>query len=213
VCPASSSQRVRDVLWALGRPQHGYPAIHVTGTNGKGSTATMASAVLAALGLRVGTYTSPHLIDARERVTINGRPWTPADLALAGQHVRTASLDLGLHLSWFEELTGAALWWFAEQRVDVAVVEVGRLGRNDATNVLGADVAVITNVQRDHTDVAGPTRAHIAAEKAAIITPGATLVLGEPDSLGRPQAPWRRRERRHHHPLEPAPVREPARRR
>jgi dihydrofolate synthase/folylpolyglutamate synthase len=163
----------------LGDPQRCYRVLHVTGTNGKGSTAFTASALLRHAGLRVGTYTSPHLVTVGERVLVDGRPSDRLDEGL--RRVAAAARRCGVRPSWFEALTAAALWCFAVERVDVAVVEVGMLGRWDATNVVDGAVAVVTNVDLDHTDVAGPTRAHIAAEKAGIVRPGATLVLGERD--------------------------------
>jgi len=161
----------------LGDPQEQFPAIHLTGTNGKGSTAAVASALLRSAGLRVGTYTSPHLLDVTERVLVDRSPVEELDEGL--QRVAAAAERLGLTPTWFQALTAAGLWCFAATAVDIAVVEVGKLGRWDATNVVNGTVAVVTNVELDHTDLAGPTRAAVAAEKAGTVKPGATLVLGE----------------------------------
>lgn len=174
-------ERMARLAGALGNPQRAYPVIHLTGTNGKGSTAAMTASLLAGQGLRVGTYTSPHIARLAERITIGGQPVADEDLAAAVGQVREATVRAGVVPSWFEAVTAAGLWLLAEARVDVAVIEVGMLGRWDATNVADGSVAVVTNVELDHTDVAGPTRAAIATEKAGIVKPGATLILGERD--------------------------------
>jgi dihydrofolate synthase / folylpolyglutamate synthase len=179
-------ERMVRLATSMGDPQRGYPVIHLTGTNGKGSTAAMTAALLRGLGLRVGTYTSPHINRIAERIAIDGEPVSDEDLARAVEEVRQAADRAGVTPSWFEAVTAAGLWLLAAARVDVAVIEVGMLGRWDATNVADGAVAVITNVELDHTEVAGPTRAAIAAEKAGIIKPGATLVLGERDPALRP---------------------------
>jgi dihydrofolate synthase / folylpolyglutamate synthase len=179
-------ERMARLVDAMGSPQRAYPVIHLTGTNGKGSTAAMTAALLRGLGLRVGTYTSPHVTRLAERIAIDGEPVADEDLARAVSQVRQAAARAEVTPSWFEAVTAAGLWLLAAAQVDVAVIEVGMLGRWDATNVADGTVAVITNVQLDHTDVAGPTRAAIAAEKAGIIKPGVTLVLGERDTALRP---------------------------
>jgi dihydrofolate synthase/folylpolyglutamate synthase len=173
--------RMRAVCALLGDPQDAYPVVHITGTNGKGSTARMVSALLAAHGLSVGTYTSPHLERVNERIVWNGTPVDDATLAEALLAFEPIEDHMGVRLTHFEVLTAAALRWFADVAVDVAVLEVGLGGRWDATNVADAAVAVVTNVGLDHAEVIGPTRADIATEKAGIVKPGATLVLGEPD--------------------------------
>jgi dihydrofolate synthase / folylpolyglutamate synthase len=178
-------ERMARLAGALGNPQRACPVIHLTGTNGKGSTAMIAD-LLRGQGLRAGTCTSPHVTRLAERVTIGGDPVADEDLAEAVGEVRRAAARAGVTPSWFEAVTAAAFWLLAQAPVEVAVIEVGMLGRWDATNVADAAVAVVTNVQLDHTDVAGPTRAAIAAEKAGIIKPGATLVLGERDPQLRP---------------------------
>jgi dihydrofolate synthase/folylpolyglutamate synthase len=179
-------ERMARLVGALGNPQRAYPVIHLTGTNGKGSTAAMIAGLLSGQGLKVGTYTSPHITRVAERITIGAQPVADEDLARAVGEVREAAVRAGVVPSWFEAVTAAGLWLLASARVDVAVVEVGMLGRWDATNVADGAVAVVTNVQLDHTDVAGPTRAAIATEKAGIIKPGATLILGERDPGLRP---------------------------
>ena len=178
---APSLDRMRSLVEVMGDPQHAYPVIHVTGTNGKGSTAQIATRLLMAQGLRVGTYTSPHLERINERITIDGEPID--DVTFGEQIGAIGDLEIvaGVRPSYFEILTAAAFRTFADAAVDVAVLEVGLLGRWDATNVADATVAVVTNVGLDHTEYAGPTRADIAREKAGIVKPGCTLVLGETD--------------------------------
>jgi dihydrofolate synthase / folylpolyglutamate synthase len=172
---------MRSLVDVLGQPQHDYPVIHITGTNGKGSTARMATALLAAHQLAVGTYTSPHLEHVTERISRNLEPIDPEELA--GVLGELATLEdqrfFAGRPSYFELLTAAAFAWFSQVAVDAAVVEVGLLGRYDATNVADGQVAVVTNVGKDHTDGVGDWRRRIAGEKAGIVKPGSHLVLGE----------------------------------
>jgi dihydrofolate synthase/folylpolyglutamate synthase len=174
----------------LGEPQRTYPVVHLTGTNGKGSVARMVTAVLQGHGLTVGTYTSPHLARLNERITRDGEPIDDESLAQVVEVLRgvepLVQERVGRTPSWFELVTAAAYLWFSDVAVDVAVVEVGLLGRWDATNVADGAVAVVTNVAGDHTDFAPGWRQAVAEEKAGIVKPGATLVLGEADSELRP---------------------------
>jgi dihydrofolate synthase/folylpolyglutamate synthase len=176
-----SLDHVRQLVGVLGDPQTAYPVLHVTGTNGKGSTARLITAQLLEHGLSVGTYTSPHLQKVNERLAWNGEAITDEAFAALITEVADLSPLAGVEPSYFELLTAAALLWFAEIAVDVAVLEVGLLGRFDATNVADADVAVVTNVGFDHTDGRGDWRQRIASEKAGIVKPGSFLVVGEPD--------------------------------
>ena len=178
---APTLDRIRGLCDLLGEPQRSFPSVHVTGTNGKGSTARMATALLAAHGITVGTFTSPNLERVNERIARNGEPIDDGELARAIAAVAAVEPLAGVRPNYFDILTAAGLWWFADVAVDLAVVEVGMLGRFDSTNVVDGDVAVVTNVGLDHTQYAGPTRAHVAAEKAGIVKPGSTLVLGEED--------------------------------
>jgi dihydrofolate synthase / folylpolyglutamate synthase len=162
-----------------GDPQHAAPVIHLTGTNGKGSTAQMISRLLVASGLTVGTYTSPHLERINERISRNLEPISDEDLAEQIAAIADLEPIVGIRPSYFEILTAAAFRWFADVAVDVMVIEVGLLGRWDATNVVDASVAVITNIGMDHTEFAGPTLEHIAREKSGIITPRSAVVVGE----------------------------------
>jgi dihydrofolate synthase/folylpolyglutamate synthase len=168
--------RMRALLGELGDPQRAFPAIHVVGTNGKSTTTRMAAALLGGAGLRAGAYTSPHVSGWSERIQVDG---APADFDAAIARVREPAERLGA--TQFEVLTAAALAEFAAAGVDAAVVEAGLGGRFDATNVLESPVQVLTNVALDHTDVLGHTREAIAAEKLAVVEPGAIVVLGEPE--------------------------------
>ena len=172
---------MRALCDVLGDPQHAYPVIHVTGTNGKGSVTRMIAALLQARGLSVGAYTSPHLERINERLVWDGRPIDDEELGEQIGAVAAVEELAGVRPSYFEILTAAAFRWFADLAVDVAVVEVGLLGRYDATNVARAQVAVVTNVGRDHTDGGAGWRVAIASEKAGIIEPESHLVLGEID--------------------------------
>jgi dihydrofolate synthase/folylpolyglutamate synthase len=181
-----SLDRMRRLVEVLGDPQASYPIIHVTGTNGKGSVVRMVSELLQASGLSVGTYTSPHLEAINERIAWNGEPIADEDLAAAIGTVASIEEVAGITPSYFEILTAAAFTWFADVAVDVAVVEVGMLGRWDATNVADGLVAVLTNVGHDHTDGVGAWREAIAGEKVGIVKPGATFVCGEVEPELRP---------------------------
>src|SRR5439155_26538975 len=160
------------LLADLGEPQRRYPAIHVVGTNGKSSTALLTAALLRAEGLHVGAYVSPHVRAWSERIQLDG---VDADLEVALARVRPHAEGA----TQFEVLTAAALAEFAAREVDVAVVEAGLGGRHDATNVLAAPVVVLTNVALDHTEVLGNTREAIAAEKLAVVTTGAAVIMGD----------------------------------
>jgi dihydrofolate synthase/folylpolyglutamate synthase len=165
---------MRALLRDLGDPQRAYPSIHVVGTNGKSTATRTIAALLHSEGLHVGAYTSPHVRDWSERITVDG---SDADFERAIERVRPPA-D---HATQFEVLTAAAFAEFAERNVDVAVIEAGLGGRLDATNVIDAPVVLLTNVALDHTDVLGHTREAIAREKLAVVKSGAVLVLGEPE--------------------------------
>ena len=177
-----STARISALMELLGSPQQTYPSIHIAGTNGKTSVARMVDALLAALSRRTGRTTSPHLQSAVERISIDGRPISPAQyvatyreiepfVQLVDQQSEAGILgEAGPRLSKFEVVTAMAFAAFADAPVDVAVVEVGLGGRWDATNVVNAPVAVITPIGVDHADYLGDTIAEIAGEKAGIIT-------------------------------------------
>lgn len=182
-----STGPIAALLEMLGSPQLDVPAIHITGTNGKGSTAMLASRLLETHGLSVGTYGSPHLHALNERIKVNNIAIADDELAevledlkLAVDHFDPAAHG-GQFLRWFELMTAAAFRYLNDRAVEVGVIEVGMLGRFDATTVADTRVAVVTNVQKDHTDGAEGWREKIAWEKAGIIKPDSTLVLGELD--------------------------------
>lgn len=179
--------RMRELLARSGDPQRRYPAIHIAGTKGKGSTATMIAQVLIAAGYRVGLYTSPHLDRLEERVQINGVSCTAEELSALANSIRPAvdSLDeeavCGNELgppTFFEITTAMAMLHFSQAAVDVAVLEVGLGGRLDSTNVCQPIVSVITSISFDHTRQLGDTLAEIASEKAGIIKTGIPVVCG-----------------------------------
>ncbi|MEV2276737.1 folylpolyglutamate synthase/dihydrofolate synthase family protein [Nocardiopsis sp. NPDC049922] len=175
--------RVRTLLDLLGEPQRGFRVVHVTGTNGKTSTARMIDALLRARGLRVGRYTSPHLRTVRERIVVDGEPVSQERFVEAFDdiqpYVEMADAANDAPLSFFELLTAMAYAVFADTPVDVAVVEVGMGGRWDATNVVDADVAVVTPIGIDHTEYLPDTLEGIAEEKAGIIKPDSVAVLAQ----------------------------------
>jgi dihydrofolate synthase/folylpolyglutamate synthase len=176
---APTLDRITELCRLLGDPEQSCPVVHITGTNGKGSTARILTELLMANGLTVGTYTSPNLESVNERLARDGEPIDDEDFAQVLQSLALFEPLLSDRPTRFELLTAAAFRWFADIAVDVAVVEVGLGGRWDATNVVRPDVAVITNVSYDHVEVLGPTLADIAAEKSGIIKPGCTVVVGE----------------------------------
>ncbi len=167
----------RALLTELGDPHAHYPSIHIAGTNGKGSVAVLVAEALRAAGHRVGLYTSPHLVDVRERMMVDGRPIPRA--AFAAWTSRVAPLLEPTDASFFEATTAIAFADFAARGVDIAVVEVGLGGRLDATNVVTPLVSVVTRIALDHTEYLGPTLEDIAWEKAGIAKPAVPFVVGE----------------------------------
>lgn len=176
---APTLERMRDLVRLMGDPQEAYQVIHLTGTNGKGSTARMITSLLVSMGLNVGTYTSPNLARVNERLVRGAEPISDEDLADLLGSLEVLERASASRPTRFELLTAAALRWFADIAVDVAVIEVGIGGLWDATNVVNAAVACVTNVGYDHVDVLGPELSDIAREKAGIVKPQSTLVLGE----------------------------------
>jgi len=171
----------------LNHPQRNYPSIHITGTNGKTTTAIVATELLRALGLRVGTYTSPHLHTVRERIAYDGEPISEEEFSEMYEYLEPylAQVDsMGERVTYFEALTILAEVWFAERAVDVAVVEVGMGGEWDATNLVDGRIAVVTEVAVDHPEL-GSTPVEVAREKAGIIKEGAVCLTAEraPDVL------------------------------
>jgi len=177
--------RVKLALDILGDPQRSYPSIHITGTNGKTSTSRMIDSLLSAFGMKTGRFTSPHLLDVRERISLEGQPITREGFVRAWEDVapyiamvdERSQEEGGPRLSFFEVFTIMAYAAFADYPVDAAVVEVGMGGRWDATNVIDSGVSVITPIALDHTKWLGSTIEEIAREKAGIIKPGQVVVI------------------------------------
>lgn len=174
--------------WALdehfGHPHRSFRSIHIAGTNGKGSCSHTLAAILQEAGYKVGLYTSPHLIDFRERIRVNGQP-VPEAYVIRFVEDERAFFE-PLHPSFFELTTAMAFRYFAEEKVDVAVVEVGLGGRLDCTNIIRPDLCIITNISLDHVQFLGDTLEKIAGEKAGIIKSGIPVVIGETTPETRP---------------------------
>lgn len=179
---------IRKLLGLLGDPQRDLRAVHVTGTNGKGSVCAYAASALQHAGHRVGLYTSPHLLRFNERIRVNGEPIPDADVLRLWSgmqpaiHAMVAERSI-YHPTFFEVTTAMAFQYFAERKVDIAVVEVGMGGRMDATNILDGRVAVITRVGLEHTEHLGRTVARIAREKSGIVKPSSRAVTVEQEAL------------------------------
>jgi len=178
-------ETIEALLTGLGHPERKFPAIHITGSKGKGSTATMVQAILTAHGLKTGLFTSPHLASYRERIRLDGRLISRSAVvdgvtrveAVARKAEAAGTTDRPA--TFFEVTTALAFDWFAHEAVDAAVVEVGIGGRLDATNVLDSRVGVVTTIELEHTDILGPDLASIAQEKSGIFHRGMTGVVGE----------------------------------
>lgn len=165
-------------------PHEHFHSLHIAGTNGKGSCSHTLAAILQSAGYRVGLYTSPHLVDFRERIRVNGQPISE-DYVIRFVEEERAFFE-PLFPSFFELTTAMAFKYFADEKVDVAVVEVGLGGRLDCTNIIHPDLCIITNISLDHTQFLGHTLAQIAGEKAGIIKPGIPVVIGETTPETRP---------------------------
>ncbi|MEW5747820.1 MAG: folylpolyglutamate synthase/dihydrofolate synthase family protein [Candidatus Thermoplasmatota archaeon] len=177
---------MREFSHRIGDPHLDFRSVHVTGTNGKGSVCTFVSEMLRRHGLKVGLYTSPHLVDFRERIRVDGRMIPQRDVVRLGEELRVQMEDMASHgkekqLTFFEFTTGLAFQYFKEKGVDFVVAEVGMGGRLDATNIILPDVAAITRIGLEHTDYLGKTIMEIAGEKAGIIKGGCDVVTCEKD--------------------------------
>ncbi len=172
-----------DTLAMLADPQNDYPTIHITGTNGKGTTTTLTSALLGSTGLRVGTFTSPDLHAVNERIALNGEPIDDDTFIGLFSRLNDVESVTGIKLTRFELLTVAALLHFSDEGVDVAVIEVGMGGTWDSTNVINSDVAVLTNVDLDHTAVLGTTISAIASDKVGIFRTGGISILATTNAV------------------------------
>ncbi|WP_343092173.1 folylpolyglutamate synthase/dihydrofolate synthase family protein [Streptococcus sanguinis] len=173
--------RMQQAVALLGNPERSYPTIHVTGTNGKGSTIAFMRRLFAEHGRKIGSFTSPHMISIHDRICINGQPIASADFIRLGQQVQKMEQELIKshdQLSYFEILTLIAFLYFKEQEVDIALIEVGIGGFLDTTNVITGDIAVISSVGLDHQETLGRSLTMIAEQKAGIFKPGRPAVIG-----------------------------------
>ena len=176
-------QPIVDTLAMLADPQHDYPTIHITGTNGKGTTTTLTSALLSATGLRVGAFTSPDLHAVNERIAVNSEPIDDEEFIALLQRLADVESVSGIALTRFELLTAAAFLHFSDEGVDVAVIEVGMGGTWDSTNVIDGVVSVLTNVDLDHTAVLGTTIAAIASDKVGIFRADAIAIVATTNAI------------------------------
>jgi len=183
-------ENVSEFLSRIGNPQKDFKSVHVTGTNGKGSVCEFTAEILKKHGLKVGLYTSPHLVDFRERIAVNGKEIPEKDVLRIGSDLRGTMEDMAKEngekqLTFFEFTTGLAFRYFSEQKVDIVVAEVGMGGRLDATNVLMPEVACITRIGLEHTNYLGNTVQEIAREKAGIVKEGISTITCErnPEAL------------------------------
>lgn len=171
--------RMRELVHLMGNPERTYPSVHLTGTNAKGSNAAMITSLFDAMGLSVGTYTSPNLARINERIARNAVPIDDESFAAVLSTLAALEPLASDRPTRFELLTAAAFAWFADVAVDAAVIEVGVGGTWDATNVIESQVSVITNISFDHTEILGPTLEGIALDKAGIVKAGSIAVVGE----------------------------------
>ena len=172
---------IQKICDELGNPEKKYKIIHITGTNGKGSTSTIIETVLLEAGYSVGKYTSPHILKFNERIRANGKDISDEEIALTYEKVKSAIKNIGITPTFFEVTTAMMFLYFAEKKVEYAVLEVGMGGRFDATNVADGDIAIITNVSLDHTEYLGKTIYDIAFEKAGIIKEKSFVIVGDSD--------------------------------
>lgn len=170
----SNTHKLMDLL---DHPENKFKSVHVAGTNGKGSTSHMLAAIFQKAGYKTGLYTSPHLKDFRERIRINGEVIPEKDVVSFVENYKSKFESIGL--SFFEMTVGMAFQYFADEKVDIAIVEVGMGGRLDSTNVVTPELSIITNISLDHTQFLGNTLAKIAVEKGGIIKPNTPVVIGE----------------------------------
>ncbi|MFI3322833.1 MAG: folylpolyglutamate synthase/dihydrofolate synthase family protein [Rikenellaceae bacterium] len=172
-----SLEKIKALSESLGNPHRKFASIHIAGTNGKGSVSNLLASVLEVKGLKVGLYTSPHLLDFRERIKVSSQMISKEGVVEFVEQNRESIEQL--NPSFFEVTTAMAFWWFAHEKVDIAVVECGLGGRLDATNIISPLISVITNISKDHTAILGDTIEQIAEEKSGIIKPMTPLILGE----------------------------------
>ncbi len=172
-------ENIQKICDYLGNPEKKYKIVHITGTNGKGSTSTIVETVLLEAGYKVGKYTSPHILKFNERIRVNGKDIIDRDIAAVYETVKNAVREIGITPTFFEVTTAMMFLYFAEKQVDYAVLEVGMGGRFDATNVADGDICIITNVSLDHTEYLGKTLYDIGLEKAGIIKDKSVVIVGD----------------------------------
>lgn len=173
-------QNIEALVAELGHPERQFKTIHVAGTNGKGSTSHTLAAILQSAGYKTGLFTSPHLVDFRERIRINGEMISETKVIEFVAQFRKMQPDINIKPSFFELTTAMAFEWFAKQEVDVAVIEVGLGGRLDSTNIINPELDIITNISKDHCAQLGNSLREITYEKSGIMRPGVTTICGEP---------------------------------
>ncbi|WP_300358294.1 folylpolyglutamate synthase/dihydrofolate synthase family protein [Fusobacterium sp.] len=172
-------ENIQKICDYFGNPEKKYKVIHITGTNGKGSTSTIIETVLLEAGYSVGKYTSPHILKFNERIRANGEDISDRDIAILYEKVKNAIKEINITPTFFEVTTAMMFLYFAEKKVDYAVLEVGMGGRFDATNVSDGDISIITNVSLDHTEYLGKNIYDIALEKAGIIKKKSKVIVGD----------------------------------
>lgn len=172
-------ENIQKICDYLGNPEKKYKIIHITGTNGKGSTSTITETALLEAGYSVGKYTSPHILKFNERIRVNGEDISDRDIALVYEKIKKAVEDLKITPTFFEVTTAMMFLYFAEKKIDYAVLEVGMGGKYDATNVAEGDICIITNVSLDHTEYLGKTIYDIGLEKAGIIKEKSRVIVGD----------------------------------
>jgi dihydrofolate synthase/folylpolyglutamate synthase len=175
---SGSLRNIKALCKAFGNPQKSFKSIHIAGTNGKGSTALYLANILQAHNLRAGLFTSPHLVSIRERFRVNGKMISQSELNSILKRIEKTAKAIKINPSYFEVLTIAAFAWFKEKKVQVAVLEVGLGGRLDCTKAANGNIAAITSIGLDHTEILGNTKEKILKEKLGILKKGATLILG-----------------------------------
>jgi len=167
---------IRALCKALGKPQKSFKSIHIVGTNGKGSTALYLANILQAHGIKTGLFTSPHLVNLRERIKIDGKMISQRDINSILMCIEQAAKTANIKPSYFETLTAAAFLWFKEKKVQVAVLEAGLGGRLDCTKIAGGEIVALTSIGLDHTEILGGTKEKILREKLGIAKKGATII-------------------------------------
>ncbi|WP_297598530.1 folylpolyglutamate synthase/dihydrofolate synthase family protein [uncultured Cetobacterium sp.] len=175
-------QNIEKICMAMGNPERDYKVIHVAGTNGKGSTSTTIERVLLEYGKTVGKYTSPHILRFNERICANGREISDSEVAYYYSYVKGIIEEIGITPTFFEVTTAMMFKYFSDKKVEYVILEVGMGGKYDATNVVDAEICIITNVSLDHTEFLGKTIYDIACEKAGIIKKNSKVIVGSSDS-------------------------------